>query len=128
MPECDGHRFELLAGSGALPLAARVWACYDQVFGDFADLAIWRSELFERHAGREGYRLAAATIDDDQVIGFAWGYVGQRGQYWSDLVHDALPPEVVAQWVGATPSSLSLRYCRGIAGMPALPVMGLDLT
>jgi hypothetical protein len=128
MPECDGHRFELLAGSGALPLAARVWACYDQVFGDFADLAIWRSELFERHAGREGYRLAAATIDDDQVIGFAWGYVGQRGQYWCDLVHDALPQRSSHRGLGATPSSLSSRYCRGIAGMPALSVMGLDLT
>lgn len=100
MPERDSHPIRLLTGSGALPLAANVWACYDQVFGDFADYATWRSELFERHAGRDGYRLAAATIDADQVIGFAWGYVGQRGQYWSDLVHDALPREVVEQWVG----------------------------
>ncbi len=100
MPERNGgHSIRLLKGSDALPLAASVWPCYDLVFGDFADYATWRSDLFERHAGRDGYRLAAA-IDDDQVIGFAWGYIGQRGQYWPDLVHEALPPEVVAQWVG----------------------------
>ena len=95
----SGHHIRLLPGSDALRLAASVWRCYDEVFGDFPDYATWRSDLFERHAGRDGYRLAAA-VNDDRVIGFAWGYVGQRGQYWSDLVCDALPPEVVAQWVG----------------------------
>ena len=99
MSELNGHPIRVLTGSGGLQFGASVWPCYEQVFGDFADYATWRSDLFERHARRDGYRLAAAT-DDDQVIGFAWGYVGQRGQYWSDLVHDALPPEVVAQWVG----------------------------
>lgn len=89
----------LLAADDALTLAARVWRCYDQTFGDFADFATWRSELFERHAGREDFRLAAA-ISDDEITGFAWGYVGQRGQYWSDLVHDALPADVVTRWVG----------------------------
>lgn len=99
MREETGYPIRLLTGSDALRLAASVWRCYDEVFGDIVDYATWRSELFERHAGRDGYRLAAA-INDDQVIGFAWGYVGQRGQYWSDLVSDALPSEVVAQWVG----------------------------
>lgn len=80
-------------------MAGRVWRCYDEVFGDFADYETWRSDLFEPHSLRDGYRLAAA-VDDDQVIGFAWGYIGQRGQYWADLVHDALPAEVVTQWVG----------------------------
>ena len=95
----SGPPIRLLPGSDALRLAASVWPCYDQVFGDIADYATWRSDLFERHAARDGYQLAAA-INDDKVFGFAWGYVGQRGQYWSDLVNDALPPEVVAQWVG----------------------------
>lgn len=99
MPNLTGHSIRLLTGSDAPSLAARVWPCYDQVFGDFTDYATWRSELFERHAGRDGYRLAVA-IRGDQVTGFAWAYIGQRGQYWTDLVHNTLPPEVVAQWVG----------------------------
>ncbi len=93
------QRVSLMTGSAALPLGAAVWPCYNEVFGDFADSATWCSDLFERHAARDGFRLAA-SIEDDQVIGFAWGYIGQLGQYWSDLVHDALPPEIVSQWVG----------------------------
>lgn len=89
----------LLGAGDTLALEAGVWPCYDQVIGDFSDYATWRTDLFDRHAGRDGYRLAVA-LDDDEVIGFAWGYVGQRGQYWTDLVHDALPSKVVARWVG----------------------------
>lgn len=86
-------------GTDAVPLAASIWPCYDEVFGDFADYATWRSELFERHASRDGYRLVTAT-NGGQVVGFAWGYVGQRGQYWSDLAADALSPDVASRWVG----------------------------
>ncbi|MFT4011775.1 MAG: GNAT family N-acetyltransferase, partial [Nocardioidaceae bacterium] len=89
----------MLTGSDALAHAARIWPCYDAVFGDVADYDTWRTNLFERHAGRDGYRLAVA-VDGDEVIGFAWGYVGQRGQYWADLAGDALPRDVAAQWVG----------------------------
>lgn len=92
-------RIRSLSGAEALPLADRIWPCYDAVFGDVADYAAWRSDLFERHAGRDGYRLAIATADD-QVVGFGWGYVGRRGQYWSDLVHDALERQVAERWVG----------------------------
>ncbi len=89
----------VLTGDEALALADSVWPCYDQVFGDYSDLATWRSDLFEPHAGRAGYRLAV-DVSDDYVTGFSWGYVGQRGQYWSDLVHDALPRDVAETWVG----------------------------
>ncbi len=89
----------VLTGGEALALADRVWPCYDQVFGDYSDLATWRSDLFERHAGRDGYRLAVHA-NGDLVTGFAWGYVGQRGQYWADLVHDALPRGLAETWVG----------------------------
>lgn len=92
-------RVSLLTGSEALALGARVWPCYDAVFGDVPDYDTWRTTLFERHASRDGYRLAAA-LDGEEVIGFAWGYVGQLGQHWADLVRDALPREVAAQWVG----------------------------
>ena len=34
------------------------------------------------------------------MVGFAWGYFGQRGQYWSDLAADALSPDVGSRWVG----------------------------
>lgn len=87
-------------GAGeALALAGAVWPCYDAVFGDVADRAQWRAELFDRHAGREGYRLVTAAAGAE-VVGFAWGYVGRPGQFWTDLVSRTLPAEVVAEWVG----------------------------
>jgi ribosomal protein S18 acetylase RimI-like enzyme len=79
--------------------AERVWRCYQEVFGDFDDLETWRHDLFLRHVARTGYRLAVG-LDGNIVAGFAWGYVGERGQYWTDLVCDVLPPDVSNEWAG----------------------------
>jgi ribosomal protein S18 acetylase RimI-like enzyme len=90
----------------ARDLAARVWPVYRDVFGDFDDAESWRTDMFERHAARDGYRLVVATAGpavtsaDPEVAGFSWGYVGQRGQFWPDLVCQALPRDVADEWVG----------------------------
>ena len=55
--------------------------------------------MFARHSTRSGYRLVVAT-EGTTIAGFSWGYVGERGQYWSDLVADALPSSVADEWVG----------------------------
>ncbi|YAL84606.1 GNAT family N-acetyltransferase [Dermacoccaceae bacterium W4C1] len=91
--------FQLVEGLDAVTLAERVWPCYSAVFGDFDDYDSWRSELFERHAARGGFRLVTAR-DDAKVVGFGCGYVGRRGQYWSDLAYEALPSEVATDWIG----------------------------
>jgi ribosomal protein S18 acetylase RimI-like enzyme len=80
-------------------LADRIWPCYQAVFGDFDDRETWRRDLFHRHAARAGYRLAVAT-DGDTTAGFAWGYIGEHGQYWTDLVCETLPGEITSEWVG----------------------------
>ncbi len=89
----------LLDGEAAVGLSAQIWPCYRDVFGDFADVQTWRDSMFDLHAARDGYRLAVATADS-VVAGFSWGYVGQRGQYWTDLVCAALPASVTDEWVG----------------------------
>ena len=83
----------------ALLMADDVWPCYRQVFGGFDDLNAFRAELFDRHARREGFCLVTAS-DAGTVVGFSWGYIGQRGQFWSDLVGEALPDDIVNQWIG----------------------------
>lgn len=90
---------ELLGAEAAAGLAGQIWPCYRDVFGDFADMETWREAMYDRHAGRDGYRLAVATAESS-VAGFSWGYVGQRGQYWTDLVCEALPATVTDEWVG----------------------------
>jgi hypothetical protein len=76
----------------ATELAGRIWPCYRAAFGDFDDLETWRRDMFDRHAQRAGYRLTVG-MDGNTVAGFAWGYIGQRGQYWSDLICEMLPRE-----------------------------------
>lgn len=79
--------------------AADVYQLYDAVFGDQPDPSDWRTNMYDRHRAREGFRLSVAH-DDGGLVGFAWGYVGERGQYWSDLVVSALPSRVADRWVG----------------------------
>jgi ribosomal protein S18 acetylase RimI-like enzyme len=90
---------ELWDGVQAEPLADEVFAVYDAVFGDHPDLSEWREALYDRHRAREGFRLAIAR-DGERLVGFTWGYVGERGQYWSDWVVRELPGEVTQDWVG----------------------------
>lgn len=85
-------------GCDAAPaLAARVWRVYDDVFAD-QDEESWRSDTFDRHTARPDFRLAIAR-DAGEVVGFAYGYTGHRGEYWPDRVVEALGP-VADTWVG----------------------------
>lgn len=90
----------LVCGTAALVYATGVWACHHRVFGDdYPDYDTWYSRLFGEHAVREGHRLVLAQ-QKDIVTGYAWGYIGRRGQYWSDLLCDSLPERIASEWVG----------------------------
>ena len=56
-------------------------------------------EQLPRHVEREGFRLAEATVGG-VLVGFAYGYTGQRGQWWTDRVVSLAPAEIVDAWVG----------------------------
>ena len=78
---------------------AEVWPVYDAVFGDQPDLATWREAVWDRHRARAGFRLARA-YDADALVGFAYGYTGEDGQWWTDRARGVLEPEVAAAWLG----------------------------
>ncbi|MFI5707490.1 GNAT family N-acetyltransferase [Kribbella sp. NPDC051620] len=90
---------EIHLHTDASDLAHEIWPIYQEVFGDFDTFDHWRTDLYDRHATRDGYRLVTA-VDGPGVVGFGWGYTGQRGQYWSDLVCEALPAAITDEWVG----------------------------
>jgi ribosomal protein S18 acetylase RimI-like enzyme len=102
-PHLEVRRF---GSTDAIRLGVLIWPCYDEVFGDFDDFRTWSDDLFRRHATRSGYRLVVATdgsavaAEGSAIAGFGWGYIGERGQYWTDLVCDALPGSVTDEWVG----------------------------
>ncbi|MFC6707785.1 GNAT family N-acetyltransferase [Flexivirga alba] len=71
---------------------------YNKVFGDFPDELAWREQMYDRHRARDGFRLTLA-LDGDRLLGFAWGYRGERGQFWPDLVAETIPG-IAAEWIG----------------------------
>lgn len=92
-------RLERFDGEAAADRANAIWDCYRAIFPGFADVAAWRAEMFDRHRRRERFRVIVATIAEE-VVGFSWGYVGRRGQYWSDLAYAALPRPIADEWIG----------------------------
>ncbi len=104
---------ELWGPTQALAITDDVYAVHDTVFGDHPDPQVWRSTMYERHSARTGFRLAVAHVDE-RLVGFAWGYVGERGQYWSDKLVDALPEAVTDIWVGGHFDFVELAVLPGV--------------
>lgn len=78
---------------------ASVWPVYDSVFGDHSDYETWRGAVWDRHSRRSGFRLARA-YDAEALVGFAYGYTGEHGQWWTDNALKVLEPEVAQAWLG----------------------------
>jgi ribosomal protein S18 acetylase RimI-like enzyme len=70
---------------------------YDE---DEASIERFRDEQLPRHAEREGFRCVIAR-NGDCVVGFAYGYTGRRGQWWTDYVAARVPDALAQQWLGA---------------------------
>lgn len=85
--------------SAAESLVSELWPLYRSVFGDFDDLDTWRAQVWDRHTARAGFRLALARLDG-RLVGFGYGYTGERGQWWTDTAARLLHPEVASDWLG----------------------------
>jgi GNAT superfamily N-acetyltransferase len=50
-----------------------------------------REAIMERHAGNPGFRaLAVYTGNPPRIVAFTYGFHGQHGQWWHDVVHSAI--------------------------------------
>jgi ribosomal protein S18 acetylase RimI-like enzyme len=56
-------------------------------------------EILPRHAGREGFRCIVATDEAERLVGLAYGYLGAPGQWWHDIVADAMGPGRARRWL-----------------------------
>jgi ribosomal protein S18 acetylase RimI-like enzyme len=92
-------RIERWDGDQAVARASEIWPVYDEVFGDRPSEQEWRDSTFDRHCERRGFRLDAA-FDGETLSGFAYGYIGDLGQYWPDRVAAVLGEESAREWVG----------------------------
>lgn len=57
-----------------------------------------RRAIVSAHLDRDGL-LAVAALNDDEVVGVAYGYLGAPGQWWHDQVRAALPSDLAATWL-----------------------------
>jgi ribosomal protein S18 acetylase RimI-like enzyme len=95
----------LVDGADAVALADELAAVYARAFGapgyDEPPEAAerFRTESLPKHAGRDGFRCALAR-DGARIVGFAYGYTGHRGQWWSDRVVSRAPADIARDWVG----------------------------
>jgi GNAT superfamily N-acetyltransferase len=79
--------------------AGELEAIYAAAFRSPSEAAAWRADTLPRHAAREGFRLVGAR-DADRLVGFAYGYTGEPGQWWTDQIAARVSPAVKAEWVG----------------------------
>lgn len=107
-----GYRARVSVEIGLVEDAAAVRACsgplaavYRAAFGapgyDEGEAEVRRfvEEQLPRHVEREGFRMSQATLAG-RLVGFAYGYTGRRGQWWTDRVASLAPEAVVEEWVG----------------------------
>ena len=89
-------RYSSLADlSGGQDLIAGLWR---EAFRDSAAAAGRDFDGdFARHAGRRDFQLLVAR--DPHPVGFAYGYSGERGQWWPEWVASAAPAPVVREWL-----------------------------
>ena len=85
------------------PDTEELWPVYLALFGEPGDYLEWRTEVWDRHVARAGFRLARVYDGDRAVdrclIGFGYGYTGERGQWWTDQAARVLEPPVADTWL-----------------------------
>ena len=60
--------------------------------------ALTRRSIIAAHLQREGLR-AVVALDGERMVGVAYGYRGEPGQWWHDQVRDALTPLQAQEWL-----------------------------
>ena len=64
------------------------------------EYVVQRREIMHAHLDRRGFAAAGAFDDDAKaLVGFGYGYRGRAGEWWHDVVANALGPDVATQWL-----------------------------
>ncbi|HET7311831.1 MAG TPA: GNAT family N-acetyltransferase [Mycobacteriales bacterium] len=63
------------------------------------EMVVQRCEIMHTHLDRRGYLAVVALDDDDALVGFGYGYLGRRGEWWHDIVTNALGRELGNRWM-----------------------------
>lgn len=59
-----------------------------------------RLDTLRRHGERPSFSFQAALLEGAGLVGSAYGYVGDRGEWFPDQLMARLPADVASEWVG----------------------------
>jgi ribosomal protein S18 acetylase RimI-like enzyme len=82
-----------------LPLAAELREVHRAALGPGALSDEWAAARLPRHVERAGFVFLVARAEDGSVAGFAYGYDGARGHWWSEQVARSLSAGQRADWL-----------------------------
>jgi broad specificity phosphatase PhoE len=119
----DPPRIAVLDGEGAAHIADELTGVYRSAFTapgyDQSEDSVehFRTEVLLAHVERAGFRCATLRIGEE-LVGFAYGYTGARGQWWSDQLAERAPQPLVDVWLGGHFDFVDLAveprwHCRG---------------
>jgi ribosomal protein S18 acetylase RimI-like enzyme len=92
-----------------------VLAVYGVAMGYAAEVVELRRGFIAAHTQRAGFR-AVATLHENQLVGFGYGYHGKPGQWWHEQVRAGLSPEVYDKWLGDCFELVELHVLPGAQG------------
>lgn len=84
-------------------LTQQVADVYRSAFSIFRDapteheVNTFSRDTLPRHSEHEAFRFVAA-LDDDELIGFIYGYHGRRGEWWENWIRERLPVTIFDEW------------------------------
>src|SRR6266566_3420712 len=81
-----------------LPLRAELREVHRAALGSCALSDEWAAQRLPEHAERDDFVFLVAR-DAGAVVGFAYGYTGAYGRWWTEHVAAALTAEQRAQWL-----------------------------
>lgn len=94
-------RVEVLGPDGFAPWVDSAAAVYGAAMARPAQLVAQRREIFRNHLTRESFVAVVAVPDGDpgELVGFGYGYLGRAGEWWHDVVAQALGAEAAQRWL-----------------------------
>lgn len=91
-------QFDVLDGEAFSPWVFTASQLYGEAMRRPPEYVLQRREIMQSHLHRRGF-VAVVAVDDDELIGFGYGYRGRAGEWWHDVVAAALGPQVTADYL-----------------------------
>jgi ribosomal protein S18 acetylase RimI-like enzyme len=92
-------RIELLDADGFAPYVKAAAHIYGAAMRRGPEMVVQRCEIMHTHLSRRGHVAVVALDDDDGLVGFGYGYLGRRGEWWHDIVVEALGSKLAERWM-----------------------------